>query len=788
MKNIFLSIGFLLFIFQIAYSQSTSNCNCDVTLTQAGTYDNNNLKVKPGQTVCIRAGSYVGFLFKNFTGTVDQPIRFVNCGGQVNLGQETAGTALEFNKCSYFVLSGSGDSTIRYGFVAGKVKSGSSTVVVNGVCTNYEVERVEVTGSGYAGFSMRLEPGCDSMTYQPNFRVQSVKIHDNYIHDVPATAMFLSSGQSATNGVVITCNGVQKRVYPVQMEGLEVYNNRIEYIRGAGLTINNAPGASIHDNSILYTNLGADPAGWQVGGSADCGCDYTITQSGVYNNYLLRVAPGKTVCIKAGSYNALVLGNFIGTPSQPIRFVNCGGLVTSGSTNINSCLQFSGSRYVSLSGSGDPNYQYGIKLASATSGAALSVGGLSSDCEVDHVEIAQSGFAGMMLKTDPSCDSTTWRGNFTMYNVNVHDNYIHDTKGEGIYAGNSFYGSGMTVSCSGVQKQVYPHLIYGLNLHHNRIERTGAEGLQYGCAPDATVHHNSLYNTGIDPFAYGQANGLQISGGAGGDCYNNIIQNAAGMGIMIVGHLGNNRVFNNIVSQSGADGIFCDDRVGSLPGTFVQLINNTINGAGRDGIRLYNEINTNTIINNAISNWGSSGGKPIVFAQGATATVSNNYTAVSYQTLGYVNAANGDFTLSSNSPLIDAGMNASSWGVETDLNDHVRPVGNGYDIGAYEYVPASNNGFRVGIVEELAGNPIADVSSTINYPSPCYDQVTIRLQTGELIEQIDVYSPQGQLISQTRLATGQETVSLSTHTWGAGVYTYQIRTGSQVVPGRVVKL
>ncbi len=789
MQNIYLLISlFVLSLRPPGQAQTTAGCNCAVTISQSGTFDNNTLKVKPGQTVCVRSGTYTGLSFKNFVGTAAQPIRFVNCGGPVTTGAETSGGALGFINSSYFVLSGSGDSTVRYGFVATKCKGGASTVTVSGNSTNYEVSGVEVTGSGYAGFSMKLDPGCDSMSYQPNYTVRSVKLHDNYIHDTPGPGMFLGSGYSATNGTLITCNGVQKRVYPVQTEGLEVYNNRIEYINSAALNVYNAPGASIHDNSIKYDNLGSIPAGWHVGGSSACGCDYTVTQSGSYNNNQLRVPAGKTVCIQAGAYNNLWFNNFVGSPTEPIHFVNCGGLVTVGSPSNYSCFQFSGSRYFTVSGSGDPLHEYGIKVASSTTGAALNISDLSSDCDVHHVEVAESGFAGIMIKTDPTCNPATWRANFAMYNVNIHNNYVHDTKGEGIYAGSSFFGEGMTVTCNGVAQPVYPHLIYGLTIHHNRIERTGAEGLQYACAPDALVHHNTLRNTGLMPFAAGQNSGLQIGGGAGGDCYSNTIQQVAGMGIIIIGQLGNNRVFNNVINQVGGDGIFCDDRPGSLSGTFVQLVNNTINGTGRDGIRLYNQNNTNTIANNAISNWGSQSGRPFVFAQGATATLATNYTATANQTAGYRDVAAGDFSLLPTSPLINAGTNAAGWGVITDQRDQPRPAGSAYDIGAYEYTASGAASARVASRDEWLLNPLPDDSDAIIYPSPCYDQLIVRLPAGYLINQLDVYSATGQLMSSITLNDAREQIVLPTQTWIPGVYVCQIRTSQRVFRGRVLKL
>lgn len=45
--------------------------------------------------------------------------------------------------------------------------------------------------------------------------------------------------------------------------------------------------------------------------------------------------------------------------------------------------------------------------------------------------------------------------------------------------------------------------------------------------------------------------------------------------------------------------------------------------------------------------------------------------------------SNSDFHLQINSPAIDSA--SSIYSVSTDFDGNIRPVGNGYDIGAYEY-------------------------------------------------------------------------------------------------------
>ena len=777
----------LILLFTGANAQNPPACNCAVTITQTGIYNNATLHVQPGQTVCVQAGHYDYLRFVGFAGTAAQPIRFINCGGQVGVGVNNYLSGINIQHSRYFILSGSGDPNYPYGFLLDRTYSLSAPgISVNGLSTNYELERVEVATASYAGFVLKLDPTCDPTTWRANYAIHDVRIHDNYVHDTGGAGILVGSGYSATAGATLTCNGTQTTVYPVQTYGLQAYNNRIEQTTGAGLQVNNAPNASLYNNTLINTNLGPVPAGWKVGGSA--GCDYTVMQAGTYNNPRLGTEPGQTVCIQAGHYDYLRFTGFVGTAAQPIRFMNSGGQVTAGVDASTTGIQFMTSRYFALTGTGDPAYPYGIKLTQSNSGGGMgvSVGGLSSDCELDHIEVAKAGFAGIMVKTDPNCDSTTWRANFTMYNVKIHDNYIHDVGGEGLYIGNSFYGSGMTVTCDGVQKQVYPHLIYGLDIYNNRIERSGAEGLQYACAPDAKVHHNWMQNTGISPFAAYQNNGLQFSGGAGGDCYSNTVLNVAGSGMMVIGHLGNNRIYNNVINNVGDDGIFCDDRAGSVPGTTMQFVNNTITNAGRDGIRLYNEINTNTVANNAITGYHTriSGGRPIVTESGATATRISNFTVLSTADAGYVDDPNNDFSLLSTSPLIDAGVSAVQWGITADISNLARPVGSSYDIGAYEYTPGGAGG-RMG-VSSASESSAENLSSA--YPTPCFDQVTIQLPVGYTINRISVYSAQGRLIKYLRLPGIQNIAVLPTQNWSVGVYTYQVRAKKRLFRGRLVKL
>ncbi|GAB4045376.1 hypothetical protein GCM10028810_17220 [Spirosoma litoris] len=468
-----------------------------------------------------------------------------------------------------------------------------------------------------------------------------------------------------------------------------------------------------------------------------------------------------------------------GTAAAPIKIINCGGQVTVGSSASYGGIQFYNCRFFKLTGSGDSQVPYGFLINESGGGSGLTITNKSSDTEVERVEIMNMTFAGIMAKTDPTCDPTTWRGAFTMNNVNIHDNYIHDTYGEGIYVGNSFWSAGITRTCDNTTQVVYPHEVIGLQIYNNLVERTGAEGIQYGCSPGAKVHHNTVRNSGISPFASYQDNGIQIGEGSGGLFYSNVIINAASAGLIILGHTGNLVVYNNVIANSGSNGIFCDNRAGSSVNTPVGFLNNTIVTTGKEGIKLYNENNINTIANNILVNiWQN---RYVTFAQGATATQTNNLTSSSITAMQFANADSLNFQLTSTSPAINAGINLASWGITDDIIGTDRQAGQGYDIGAYEY---GASGARVSSSEKSQSQQM------LVYPLPCQDELTIQLPTEAQIKELLVYDLNGKLVqSCLYLVNLVSTVTKDMTTLPIGSYILKVALADQqVITRRFIKI
>ncbi|MEN7550717.1 PKD domain-containing protein [Rapidithrix thailandica] len=436
----------------------------------------------------------------------------------------------------------------------------------------------------------------------------------------------------------------------------------------------------------------------------DCNCTYTIPE-GTHNidGDALNLQPGAVICLKGGvNYGYLRFLNLKGTEANPILIKNCNGqaLVTNNKTSAYN-LKFLYCKHFRLTGTGNSSVEYGIKLAGSKSqGITLDL--FTTNFEVDHIEIHDIGFAGIMAKTDPNCNRNSGRDDFTMYDINIHHNYIHDTEGEGMYIGNSFYANGMPSACG----RLYPHSIIGAKIHHNIVKNTGWDGIQVG----SVIEGGEIYNNVVENYGYKNnathGNGIQLGEGTGGLCYNNLIKNGLNSGIHVLGY-GNNVVFNNIILDSKTFGIFCDSRQPATPGDGFKFFNNTIINTGSDGMRIYavDDNLTNLVKNNIIINPGTYDEyeNDPSWKKGVDAyvrrlkldqpnlIVSDNYFSRTPGELKFVNVADENFHLLPESPAVNKGVDVSDYGVLFDKDEVSRPVNGKYDIGAYEYIASNAN-------------------------------------------------------------------------------------------------
>ena len=421
-------------------------------------------------------------------------------------------------------------------------------------------------------------------------------------------------------------------------------------------------------------------------------CTYVVPpKKHEHDGLELGLKPGDIICLNSQiKYGPLKFVNLKGTKEKPIIILNCGGPVVIDVPGHSFALKTEKSEYFRITSVATKDSPYGIHLSGAK-GMGLALDYLSTNFEIDHIEVSDIGFAGIMAKTDPSCDDASIRGNFTMHDVAFHDNYVHDTGGEGFYIGNSFYNNGMKRQC-GVR---YPHDIEGVKVFDNIVKNSGWESIQVGSAPKgAEVYNNYIENYGTKDIE-NQRGGIQIGEGTGGLCYNNVIKKGKGNAMIVLGW-GDNIVFNNLIIDAGKNGIFCDERY--TKGDGFKFINNTIINPGLDGILIYAElVEKNVIVNNIIANPGNYSvyeNTPYKKAEDAYVhklsddvkiDMSNNLFIRDAGQLRFMNVGQSNFKVGKGSPAIDGGRDMSMYHINFDLLKNPRPKGKAFDIGAYEF-------------------------------------------------------------------------------------------------------
>jgi accessory colonization factor AcfC len=455
-------------------------------------------------------------------------------------------------------------------------------------------------------------------------------------------------------------------------------------------------------------------------------CKFLIkpgADGGAYiNGATMTVQPGDTVCIQAGSYTYMQFYNFTGTAAKPIVFINCGGQVKIGNGGSYGFI-FNNAKYFKVTGSGSSD-KYGFSINGVTKrlNVGVAMGKGCTDYEADRIEITGSE-VGLMAKVNPDCETANQYPYFAIRNVKLHDLYIHDVSGEGMYVGNTA-PNGTEVTCTdGTVMNALPPRIYGLRIYNVITANTGWDGIQVASAPqDVEIHDNKVSNYGTTNMGSQQA-GIILGGETNGKVYNNTVVKGTGNGIEVFG-IGLCYVYNNIVSDAGWDGtsvrqdaIFIDDRPTKNDYVPLQVyaFNNTVYNSGRDAIRFQDSYGTvakgNLFYNNLLVTPGSLSTRGTLsylsFDAGIDYLSANNLNYPDVSTVKFVDAAGKNFHLALGSPAIDKGKDLSAY-FKYDIDNQARPQGAGYDVGGDEY--------GAGTVTNVA--PVASAGSDLTITLP----------------------------------------------------------------------
>ena len=282
-----------------------------------------------------------------------------------------------------------------------------------------------------------------------------------------------------------------------------------------------------------------------------------------------------------------------------------------------------------------------------------SYGGNSSNVLIEYCDVHHSNYRG----EDSSHEAITLGGadGFTVRNCEVHDNRIK----EGIDAKSG--------SING--------FIYDNNVYHNYDVGIYLDGAQ-----DVRVYRNKVYNQDGNDTGHGimvATESFNDDNAKNNYIYNNLIYDNSGAGINIYGE----------------DGKFIED---------CSIINNTIVNNAKAGVWfMSNDIHKGNIFrNNIFWNNGLDEGKKdfrteqssnlwdnqiidhnLFNSNTGTQRYGSDYLVTS--DVKFIDESNQDFQLKGDSPAIDTGVSTNV--TNRDFNGNIRPSGNRYDIGAYEF-------------------------------------------------------------------------------------------------------
>ncbi len=225
--------------------------------------------IGPGDTVCLQAGNWDYIQLKDFHGTADKPIVFINYGGAVIINTDHF-VGIKIGGCSHIIFTGTGDPKIQYGFSIQKV-SGGAGMGIDDYSTDIEVEHVEISHTYLGGVYAKTDPTCDNFgATRDKFVMRNFSFHDNWVHDVAEEGLYI--GNSHYAGLYL--ESCDTTVYPHVLKGVAIYNNIVENTGWDGIQVSSADsGCFIHDNQINFDSqagVSSQMSGILIGGGSIC--------------------------------------------------------------------------------------------------------------------------------------------------------------------------------------------------------------------------------------------------------------------------------------------------------------------------------------------------------------------------------------------------------------------------------------------------------------------------------------------------------------------------------------
>jgi hypothetical protein len=326
--------------------------------------------------------------------------------------------------------------------------------------------------------------------------------------------------------------------------------------------------------------------------------------------------------------------------------------------------------------------KWGAKITSPTSGSTEDFVQLSS-CSyltIDGFEVSGAPRSGIAILGN-SNDGSDARG------VIIQNCYSHNNGG---------------TSSAGRHDGVFSGFALDLTIQDNRIDTTGEHGIYVSNAADnPAILRNDISNTGNNCI---QINADLSTGGDGlisnWRIEGNTVRNCKGSaGFNLDGAI-HGVARNNVIFNAAKAGITLFQGDGAEASHDNLIVNNTVyNPTGaRAAIQVANGANNNVVFNNILvaqvaafevqTVTGLMHDYNLVSSYTGTTASAHEATPANFAAL-FVDPTGGDLQLAALTPAVAVDKGIASFGgmaaPATDLLGAPRPVGAGFDIGAYEY-------------------------------------------------------------------------------------------------------
>lgn len=258
---------FLIFACFALLNAQSQDCDCDFLITSEMAHFD-GASVLPGQTVCVQSGMRGSLKIKNINGTADNKIRLINCGGVVVFNDPLSSSAIMFDGCTNFQLTGTGSDS-EFGFFVQEI--GDVGVLLRNLSNHFEIDHFRIEQAPGHAILLRDDPNCELTANEGFYTLEEANFHHLLINYCKA-GISIGNPQVGMGTVHPLC-GV---LYPYRVENLSISNseianitsgeaislygcngeitmNDIREVEGTGIFIKNECHLTIERNSIKTT-------------------------------------------------------------------------------------------------------------------------------------------------------------------------------------------------------------------------------------------------------------------------------------------------------------------------------------------------------------------------------------------------------------------------------------------------------------------------------------------------------------------------------------------------------